>query len=71
MEVFGANGVDGMSGGCSYKSSTGEWSVRLGLESIGVSLLKLYTSGLRQGCVLSPLLFSLYINGAVEKLGAA
>ena len=29
------------------------------------------TSGLRQACVLSLLLFSLYINGAFEKLGAA
>ena len=27
--------------------------------------------GLRQGCVLSPLLFSLYINSLVEKLKAA
>lgn len=25
-------------------------------------------SGLQQGCVLSPLLFSLYINGVVKKL---
>ena len=29
------------------------------------------TCGLRQGCVLSPLLFSLYINSLVEKLKAA
>ena len=29
------------------------------------------TSGLRQRCMLSPLLFSLYINGALEKLRAA
>ena len=29
------------------------------------------TTGLRQGCVLSPLLFSLYINGMVEKLREA
>ena len=29
------------------------------------------TTGLRQRCVLSPLLFSLYINVALEKLGTA
>ena len=29
------------------------------------------TCSLRQGCVLSPLLFSLYINSLVEKLKAA
>ena len=29
------------------------------------------TCGLQQGCVLSPLLFSLYINSLVEKLKAA
>ena len=29
------------------------------------------TTGLRQECVLSPLLFSLYINGVVEKLREA
>ena len=27
--------------------------------------------GLRQGCVLSPLLFSLYVNSLVEKLRSA
>ena len=26
------------------------------------------TTGMRRGCVLSPLPFSLYINGVVEKL---
>lgn len=34
-------------------------------ESFGMSC------GLRQGCVLSPLLFSLYVNSLVEKLKVA
>ena len=36
-----------------------------------LSNLSEVTTGLRQRCVLSPLLFSLYINGIVEKLRKA
>ena len=69
MEVFGANGVDGTSGGVPTRALRGvECKVRVGeylSEAFEV------TTGLRQGCVLSLLLFSLYINGALEKLGTA
>lgn len=45
---------------------SGEMKVREVLsESFGMSC------GLRQGCVLSPLLFSLYVNSLVEKLKVA
>ena len=49
-----------------YKDMSGEVKVGEVLsEPFGM------TCGLRQGCVLSPLLFSLYINSLVEKLKAA
>ena len=49
-----------------YKDLSGEVKVGEMLsEPFGM------TCGLRQGCVLSPLLFSLYINSLVEKLKAA
>ena len=49
-----------------YKDLSGEVKVGEVLsEPFGM------TCGLRQGCVLSPMLFSLYINSLVEKLKAA
>ena len=49
-----------------YKDLSGEVKVGEGLsEPFGM------TCSLRQGCVLSPLLFSLYISSLVEKLNAA
>ena len=45
-----------------------EWEVRVG-EVLSDSFE--VTTGLRQGCVLSLLLFSLYINSMVEKLREA
>ena len=36
-----------------------------------VNRLEWHACGLRQSCVLLPLLFSLYINSLVEKLKAA
>ena len=66
LEVMGFSGrVSGFIR-AAYEDLSGEVKVGEVLsESFGM------TCGLRQGCVLSPLLFSLYINSLVEKLKAA
>ena len=66
LEVMGFSGLVSGFIRAAYEDLSGEVKVGEVLsESFGM------TCGLRQGCVLSPLLFSLYINSLVEKLKAA